>query len=349
MSSKNLIVNLYENSKICSIKMNKIRECRNKLQNDIITFFNRLNINVSSRYLGSYAMYLNADFIDDNSYDIDIGYFIETNDPNFVLPLKFRERLAKYIMKNNKIHRENIKIKHFCISIKSIENVHFDIVIFLKKNGNDYVLQDDMFQSEPEQKTIQILKLKDAISGNENVKKIIIFLKYVCKTLKKIGEINEDENYLAGIVITELVTQNYKDLNTIDECLIETLNNIITTLSENFVVINSGNKTEDLINNSNRSLNKAKTIELLQSILHSIRNIDDENSIFNKIIMSANDNKYMMLEKSMYNHWKMDYKNIGSRSSLIKKKLDEILKEKKFDLTVELCNSKYDSNKIVIN
>lgn len=140
-----------------------------------------------------------------NDIDIDIGITIN-NLPRDVTPQQIKKLLFNFLQKNKGILKyHTIEQKSCAVTLKfPNEKIHVDIVVYRMNGLNQEVAYKNNWIHEEKNNQYEILK--GITSNNNNVKKLICFLKFIYKNA------NFYEGYtLSSIIITEIVTQDYTD------------------------------------------------------------------------------------------------------------------------------------------
>ena len=310
-----IMKNVYDNSKVSKKNLTIMKDLSSYIKNKIKLYLDDNGYKNKYNFInqGSYALYTMAYIPSDNDIDMDMGIIFQDSQENSIIELK--KNIFNYM--KNILKDYEVKEGKCALQIKNKKlNIHFDIVIYIKKRGKEYLLWFNKEKKENifilDNKTEEMNNLKEYIrlSGTK-IKQIIIFLKFIYKSISKskvYSKIINEQNKLASIVICEIVAQYYYKLygllNTDDNIsiiLIKILTNLCKDLRQDFSILTSNTNNENLLDNYKRNMNKNSTIFIINKILNEINNftsnkIKKKMQILNKI-KNHEQNKYLLLDK----------------------------------------------------
>lgn len=324
-----IIYNIYTNSKLSQDEYNKITS---PMYNDIRTILENycelIKCDAKIKLHGSYSLNTIMKY-PTGDIDLDIGMIFNYM-PN-VTPLQLKNSLYEYLINKLPDLKNNIDIGKCAITI-TLKNMHIDIVMYKEVFGNQYVCWKNDWKQDEKDK--QYEKLKDIILGNDSVKQIICFLKFLYKS-----DLIESNGRLPNIAITEYVVQDYstklknfknnhkrykkeetihkkfieKEYKNIGHKTMSLLDDLYNDLNNKFEIKNSG-CNENLIYNKKRKLNKKKTLNVIEMIRKNLVNyynyqcVGPNDMILVNVLCGAN--KMLVLPKDTYDKYKKsNYKN----------------------------------------
>lgn len=282
----NLIENVYRNSRISNTNRSMLSICK-KL---IIDLLKKELYGYRIKFInqGSYATFTQISNSDD--LDIDIGVVFHRN---YKSPTKYRKKIydiltenetmmeiftiepmgkccVKMILKDVGLNDNSIK---FEISVykKIYEKVNMgfykgrNYVSFVKKIPHLYFGIGNKWKRD--EKVKQMMFVKKKLAQDNDVRKIIMFL----KSLKLCFD---DEIKIPSIIILEIVIQNYDYNDNVSTNTIKLLNlliNVHTKFKKKYELFISGdNSKENLLNNDIRRFDKNKLLNFIIQLCNDI-------------------------------------------------------------------------------
>jgi galactitol-specific phosphotransferase system IIB component len=313
-----IMENIYDNSKVKKKNLDLMRNERDIVKDKIEKYLKEKNINCSGviKNQGSYA--LNTMMYIPSEKDMDIDMALIFNEYNKNELIAYKNDIFTYLKKELKKYK--LKMGKCAIQIiHKAYNMHFDIVIYTKLNDDEFLLWDDKLIVD--NKIEEIKELKSTLCGEYGkcIKKMIILLKCIYKSIsnEKVYNIEiNDKNKLASIIINELVIQFFNKLNDNEkkESCGDILINILEKSSQNFdkkfILKTSNENEENLFNNYKRKLDENETKLILQKICEELKKLKNSKDITNDMeIMykyyNHNENRFLMLSEMDYYAFKL--------------------------------------------
>jgi hypothetical protein len=330
----NIITNCYKNSHLRKNDAEKMCKMREHIIENINTFcdYNKIN-HPDYTIQGSYTTHTILCLPKINDVDMDICVLFD--DTLYTHYNKNINKLQKelHVYLQNKIDNDkknNLKVNSHIgkcaikINTTTTYNVHFDIVLYVKKKNMINLFYNNKWcvDSKPD-----FSEIRQIIANNKNIRKIIMFFKYIYKNLpdmytkyccnakcnkncnqckKKNNKkcyINKNDKYnkckkchrikqckLPSIVIVSLICTQYNThkqvFNKIDNVEKEFLYCIKLSIKSLTSHFNVTLGTENLLNNKNRTIDKENTLLLLKKIYTDFTNFYKTQ----KIVLNKKDN-----------------------------------------------------------
>lgn len=259
------------------VKKDELRVSRNAIRKDIESYFlkNRENHEVKFKGQGSFAM--NTTILPkDNEYDVDDGVYIFGSEKDRPTPATAHNWIVKAV--ENRTSQETMD-KNTCVRVKYAKKYHVDLPIYYKTEEKD---SENFFDNEEVPQLAH--KSKGWIDSDPyEFKKWFDCevrekpgLKRVLRYLKAWRDNKKHLNLPSGIVLTILASNNYKEKDSDDEMLLETLKEIQSSIDDTRFVFAryscyrpTVEKNEDLLEKYSSESAKKNFLDALESFIRS--------------------------------------------------------------------------------
>lgn len=308
-----LIDNTYENVRLTGDQQQKIAEFRTLLIEYIEKILKNAgltkNIDYEIMNQGSYATHTQivVPYNDNLDFDVDIGInffnkkFIGKKKPqtirNYLYSCLIKEPLIedhfKFTRKTSKCISFNLKnefLKKIGFNFPNLK-IRYEICIYKQIKENTYFGRETDWSIDD--KKTQMIALKEKMADNNEIRKIIIFLKCFVSG-HKIFKI------FKSIIIVEFAVQYYDEKYEMPLSIhiINMLRNFIRNLKKEYVLHTSGITRENLLCNDYRNLSQDEFIPLIELLCSDFENIVNQPSINTRYILNYDDyhkSNYMMI------------------------------------------------------